>query len=43
MLEEMTRLNRLSCSDIRFTLVVGECDSQEQINYELIMGFCNVK
>ena len=30
MLEEITRLNGLSCLDIRFTLVVGECDGQER-------------
>ena len=43
MLEEITRLNRLCYSDIRFTLVVGECDGQEQVSYKLIMGFYNVK
>jgi len=29
MLEGITRLKSLSCSDIRFTLMLGECDGQE--------------
>ena len=35
----LTRLNRLFFQNIRFKLVVGECNERIILNYKLIMGF----